>query len=52
MNYTCACVGGFLVIEVAWWLIAGKEYSRSMQKATEYQNWDAEVATMIGNGGK
>lgn len=35
MNYTCACVGGFLLIELMWWLVAGKRYSQSMQKARE-----------------
>lgn len=35
MNYTCACVGKFLVIEGVWWVVAGEKYSRSMQKARE-----------------
>jgi choline transport protein len=35
MNYTCACVGGFLLIELLWWFVAGKEYSKNMQKARE-----------------
>jgi choline transport protein len=35
MNYTCAVVGGFLLIELAWWLIAGKKYSRTVQRARE-----------------
>ncbi|GAB1194469.1 hypothetical protein APSETT444_003715 [Aspergillus pseudonomiae] len=35
MNYTCVCVGGFIIIELLWWLIAGKRYSKTMQKARE-----------------
>ncbi|CAL5867861.1 uncharacterized protein PFLUO_LOCUS2082 [Penicillium psychrofluorescens] len=35
MNYTCAVVGGFLLIELSWWLIAGKKYSRTVQRARE-----------------
>lgn len=35
MNYTCVCVGGFLFIELVWWIVAGKKYSESMQKARE-----------------
>ncbi|KAI9934594.1 hypothetical protein MW887_000210 [Aspergillus wentii] len=35
MNYTCVCVGGFLFIELVWWIVAGKKYSGSMQKARE-----------------
>ncbi|ODM19779.1 hypothetical protein SI65_04765 [Aspergillus cristatus] len=50
MNYTCACVGGFLVIEVVWWIVAGKEYSRSMQKAREERNQAPYVAAMAGKG--
>ena len=38
MNYTCACVGGFLVLELMWWLVAGKRYSKSMQKAREEEH--------------
>lgn len=34
------------MIEVVWWVVAGKEYSRSMQKAREGQNQDSYVATM------
>lgn len=48
MNYTCACVGGFLLIEAVWWVVAGKEYSRSMQKAKEGHGQGAYVATMAG----
>ncbi|KAJ5626151.1 hypothetical protein N7510_002460 [Penicillium lagena] len=35
MNYTCAVVGGFLLIELSWWLIAGKKYSKTVQRARE-----------------
>lgn len=35
MNYTCVIIGGFLIIEIAWWMIAGKRYSRTVQKARE-----------------
>ncbi|CAG8908874.1 unnamed protein product [Penicillium egyptiacum] len=35
MNYTCVVVGGFLSIELAWWLIAGKRYSDTVQRARE-----------------
>ncbi|CAG8298511.1 unnamed protein product [Penicillium nalgiovense] len=35
MNYTCVVVGGFLTIELAWWLIAGKRYSATVQRARE-----------------
>ncbi|CAG8430174.1 unnamed protein product [Penicillium salamii] len=35
MNYTCVVVGGFLIIELAWWLIAGKRYSVTVQRARE-----------------
>ncbi|KAF9894316.1 hypothetical protein FE257_007819 [Aspergillus nanangensis] len=38
MNYTCVCVGGFLLIELVWWFAAGKRYSRSMQKAREEEH--------------
>lgn len=40
------------MIEVMWWVVAGKEYSRSMQKAREGQNRDADVATTTGKGGE
>ena len=35
MNYTCVCVGGFLLLELLWWIVAGKKYSRRMQKVRE-----------------
>ncbi|OBT83148.1 hypothetical protein VE02_07242 [Pseudogymnoascus sp. 03VT05] len=42
MNYTCACVGGFLVLETAWWFVAGKEYTAKILKARE-ENLVADV---------
>ncbi|KAE8140996.1 amino acid/polyamine transporter I [Aspergillus pseudotamarii] len=38
MNYTCVCVGGFIIIELMWWLIAGRRYSKTVQKAREEEN--------------
>ena len=35
MNYTCVVVGGFLIIELVWWIIAGKKYSQTVQRARE-----------------
>lgn len=35
MNYTCVVVGGCLIIELAWWIIAGKKYSQTVQRARE-----------------
>ncbi|KAJ5641753.1 hypothetical protein N7490_005753 [Penicillium lividum] len=35
MNYTCVVVGGFLIIELIWWIIAGKKYSQTVQRARE-----------------
>jgi hypothetical protein len=35
MNYTCVVVGGFLTVELVWWLIAGKRYSATVQRARE-----------------
>lgn len=35
MNYTCVIIGGFLIIEIAWWMIAGKRYSKTVQRARE-----------------
>jgi choline transport protein len=35
MNYTCVVVGGFLIIELVWWLVAGKKYSQTVQRARE-----------------
>ncbi|KAJ5664675.1 hypothetical protein N7462_011488 [Penicillium macrosclerotiorum] len=37
MNYTCVVVGGFLLIELVWWIIAGKKYSQTVQRAREEQ---------------
>lgn len=49
MNYTCACVGGFLVIEIIWWFVSGRKYSRTMKKAREE---DANAArTMMASTG-
>ncbi|KAA8642288.1 hypothetical protein EYZ11_012960 [Aspergillus tanneri] len=47
MNYTCACVGGFILIELMWWLVAGKSYSKSMQKAREEEQ-NAARAVLVG----
>ncbi|KAJ6006654.1 hypothetical protein N7451_004598 [Penicillium sp. IBT 35674x] len=38
MNYTCVVVGGFLIIELVWWIIAGKKYSQTVQRAREEQD--------------
>lgn len=38
MNYTCVVVGGFLILELCWWLIAGKKYSRTVQRAREEEH--------------
>lgn len=38
MNYTCVCVGGFVILELLWWFVAGERYSMSMRKAREDQN--------------
>ncbi|KAJ5085485.1 hypothetical protein N7532_010256 [Penicillium argentinense] len=35
MNYTCVVVGGFIIIELLWWLVAGKKYSQTVQRARE-----------------
>ncbi|OQD73850.1 hypothetical protein PENDEC_c013G06282 [Penicillium decumbens] len=35
MNYTRVVIGGFLAIELIWWIIAGKKYSRTVQRARE-----------------
>jgi choline transport protein len=47
MNYTCVVVGGFLFIELAWWLIAGKKYSETVQRAKEEGTSETVV---IGDG--
>jgi choline transport protein len=51
MNYTCVCVGGFLLIELAWWVVAGKKYSKNMQKAREEEQ-NAARAMMVTHEGK
>lgn len=38
MNYTCVVVGGFLILELCWWFIAGKKYSRTVQRAREEEH--------------
>jgi len=38
MNYTCVVIGGFLAIEIIWWIIAGKKYSRTVQRAREEEH--------------
>ncbi|KAJ5407929.1 hypothetical protein N7509_001812 [Penicillium cosmopolitanum] len=38
MNYTCVVVGGFLILELCWWLIAGKKYSQTVQRAREEEH--------------
>ena len=43
MNYTCVVVGGFLIIELVWWIIAGKQYSVTVQRAREEENHDAVI---------
>ncbi|RLM00748.1 hypothetical protein CFD26_108657 [Aspergillus turcosus] len=51
MNYTCVCVGGFLLIELLWWMVAGKKYSKNMQKAREEEQ-NAARAMMVTHEGK
>lgn len=51
MNYTCACVGGFLLIELVWWIIAGRKYSRTMKKARE-EDANAARAMMVSSDEK
>lgn len=43
MNYTCVVVGGFLLIELGWWIIAGKKYSQTVQRAREEEHNAAMV---------
>jgi len=38
MNYTCAIVGGFLLIQTGWWFVAGKEYTKRVFRAKEETN--------------
>lgn len=47
MNYTCVCVGGFLIIELLWWAVAGRAYSESMQKAREDDANAARLAVVV-----
>jgi len=35
MNYTCLIVGGFLILETAWWFKAGKAFTAKMLRAKE-----------------
>lgn len=51
MNYTCVCVGGFLIVELVWWLVAGKAYSESMQKAKEEENAARHVVVVVSTDG-
>jgi choline transport protein len=43
MNYTCVVVGGFLIIELIWWIVAGKKYSLTVQRAKEEGVGEASV---------
>ncbi|GIK07391.1 hypothetical protein Aspvir_003054 [Aspergillus viridinutans] len=52
MNYTCACVGGFLLIELLWWFVAGKKYSKNMQKAREEEQNAARAMLVTTHEGK
>ncbi|KAE8151082.1 amino acid transporter [Aspergillus avenaceus] len=47
MNYTCACVGGFILIELCWWVVAGRRYSASMLKARESEEQSA-AGVLVG----
>ncbi|GLA25508.1 hypothetical protein AnigIFM63326_002248 [Aspergillus niger] len=51
MNYTCVCVGGFLLLELLWWIVAGKKYSRRMQKVREEEK-NASQAVVVDHLGK
>lgn len=46
MNYTCVCVGGFLVIAMIWWVIAGKRYTANMRRVREEEQNDAHVTVV------
>ncbi|PYI35045.1 amino acid permease [Aspergillus indologenus CBS 114.80] len=52
MNYTCVCVGGFLFLELLWWLIAGKKYSKHMQKVKGHDSDTAHTSVVIAAGEK
>lgn len=43
MNYTCVVVGGFFIIELGWWIIAGKRYSQTVQRAHEEEHHAAMI---------
>jgi choline transport protein len=47
MNYTCVCVGGFLIIELCWWLVAGKQFTKTMQKAKEDGTFGVAHAVVV-----
>ncbi|PYI03918.1 amino acid transporter [Aspergillus sclerotiicarbonarius CBS 121057] len=49
MNYTCVCVGGFLLLELMWWVVAGKKYSRGMQKVREEKEEENASRAMLVN---
>jgi choline transport protein len=49
MNYTCVVVGGFLMIELTWWLIAGKRYSVTVQRAREENDSVILDGKMVGS---
>lgn len=51
MNYTCVCVGGFLLLELLWWIVAGKKYSRRMEKVREEEK-NASQAVVVDLVGK
>ncbi|KAF5866048.1 hypothetical protein ETB97_001126 [Aspergillus alliaceus] len=52
MNYTCVCVGGFIIIELVWWMIAGKRYTKAMQKAREEENNVSRAIMVTADDGK
>ncbi|PLN82880.1 putative amino acid permease [Aspergillus taichungensis] len=51
MNYTCVCVGGFVILELLWWFVAGERYSMSMRKARE-EDQNAARAVVVGVRGE
>ncbi|RHZ61133.1 putative choline transporter Hnm1 [Aspergillus thermomutatus] len=51
MNYARVCVGEFLLIELLWWVVAGKKYSKSLQNAREEEQ-NAARAMMVTHEGK
>ncbi|RAL13571.1 putative choline transporter Hnm1 [Aspergillus homomorphus CBS 101889] len=52
MNYTCVCVGGFLSLELLWWLVAGKKFSKHMQKVERHDGETAHTSVVISAGEK